>query len=233
MRIIKPLVIIEDTIDEKHFMKKIEYFTRKCYKSEGKMTEDSWKTFPRDKFQNRNHTGIAEHRYLSVTFITDRGVSHEGVRHRMASYLQESTRYVDYSKRGHTFILPPWVEKDETGESQWFTFKEGCEKSEETYNFWRKCCGWDAQQARYWLPNGTKTEYVATLNLGSWHNFFKKRVAKAAHPQMRQVAIPLLRVFQKSLPQFFDNIEIPEFIGEEAKVVFNPYYDQIEFEEVN
>lgn len=230
MRIIKPLVVIEDVIDTKAWAQKIEYFTRKCYKSEGKMTDDSYDAFVRKIFRTMKHEGVIEHRFCSVTFITDRGVSHEAVRHRMASYLQESTRYCDYNSKGVTFIQPPWVTP---GGEQWNMFVRHCDDLERKYIYFRDL-GWTPQQARYFLPNGIKTEFAATLNLGSWYNFFRKRTPTQAHPQMRQLAVPLLRYFQEHLPMIFDGIELPVLDFEEAKVVLHPGVDSVEplFEEV-
>jgi thymidylate synthase (FAD) len=262
VRLIKPLVIVEDDLGmvmpngvtlATHMAKKIETFTRKCYKSEGKMTEDSHSKFLPAVFMTRRHTGIAEHRMISVTFITDRGVSHEGVRHRMAAYLQESTRYCDYSGKGVTYILPPWVVPHAVSDgvffseaskhwSEWYDFVEDLKADDERYARWRKN-GWRPEMARYWLPQGVKTEYAASLNIGSWHNFLVKRTAPEAHPQIRQLAIPLLRYFQKHLPEFFADIHMPpvqiDELGEtskfahkeewydEAKLHVNPFYEQV------
>lgn len=237
MRIINPLVIVEDAIDGVAMAKKIEHFTRKCYKSEGRTTDDSYDPFVRKIFKTLKHEGIIEHRFVSVTFITDRGVSHESVRHRMASYLQESTRYCDYSNKGVTFILPPWVKPNPVFDQEqdyivWKQFVACCKEQERTYQFWRTEKLWTPQQARYFLPNGIKTEFAATLNLGSWYNFFRKRTAAAAHPQMRQLAVPLLRHFQQHLPMIFDGIELPVLDYPEANLIVHPGCEPVDFEEV-
>ena len=235
MRIIKPLVIVETEILTDEWGKKLEYMVRKCYKSEAKTTEDSYSNFIRKIFQTIKHEGIIEHFTVSATMITDRGVSHEHVRHRMATYLQESTRYVDYSGKGVTFILPPWVKPyDIACIDEWEEFISDCAGDEKKYNKWRTKYGWKPQQARYWLPNGIKTEYVATHNLGSWYNFFRKRTAVQAHPQIRQLAIPLLRHFQEKLPMIFDGIELPVLDYPEAKLILHYGSEQIDsqFEEV-
>ena len=275
MRLIKPLVIVEDDLGMKmpngytlaqHMAKKIEVFARKCYKSEGKMTEDSHEKFLPAVFSTRRHTGLAEHRMISVTFITDRGVSHEGVRHRMAAYLQESTRYCDYADEGKasngvTYILPPWVKTWPSGACLTCVPSKDVDESmdfladlmEDDARYARyRAKGWRPEMARYWLPQGVKTEYAASLNLGSWHNFLTKRTAKDAHPQMRQLALPLLRYFRQHLPQFFASVPYVDepifdpytdaakptmFLHkdtqyEEAKLVVNPFYDQVPFEEV-
>jgi thymidylate synthase (FAD) len=256
MRIIKPVVIVEDDLEmllpngmtlAQHMLKKIEMFSRKCYKSEGRMTDDSYLTFPGRLFNTNRHTGIAEHRMISSTFITDRGVSHEGVRHRMAAYLQESTRYVDYAKEGElnkgaSYILPPWVnEYSSDNNDDWAEFVSDTRADDSRYAKWRTR-GWTPEKARYWLPQGVKTEYAASLNLGSWWNFFYKRTPETAHPSMRQVAIPLHQYFVKHLPQFFEKLTNYVVVDDRflhkgqwypmAKLVVNPYYDQVEFEEV-
>jgi thymidylate synthase (FAD) len=271
MRIIRPMVIVEDDLGmlmpngltlAEHMMKKIELFTRKCYKSEGKIGPETYRKFIPAVFGTRRHTGIAEHRMISVTFISDRGISHESVRHRMAAYLQESTRYCDYSEEktshGVTYILPPWIKMWPSGACLTCTPTEEVEEStdfladlmEDDARYARyRAKGWTPEKARYWLPQGVKTEYAASLNLGSWHNFLTKRTAPDAHPQMRQLAIPLLRYFQQHLGEFFDSITlpasetIPGFEGrrfqhkdaqyEEAKLIVNPFYDQVPFEVVH
>jgi len=214
MRIVKPLVVVEDDIDGVQMARKIEYFTRKCYQSEGKMTDTSYEDFVRRIFNTRKHEGIIEHRSVSVTFITDRGVSHEFVRHRIASYLQESTRYCDYSGKGVTFILPPWIHAGDMME-----FLNGLQFVDNQYKWWTKDLDWAPQQARGWLPNFLKTEFTATMNLRSWYNFFKLRTPANAHPQIRQLAIPLLRYFQTKLPMIFDSIPVPLFEYSEAKLI--------------
>jgi thymidylate synthase (FAD) len=259
MRLVKPLVIVEDDLGmqlpngmtmAEHMLRKTEMFTRKCYKSEGRATADSYRKFITAVFATRRHTGIAEHRLVSVTFVTDRGVSHEFVRHRIAAYLQESTRYCDYSEskdpKGVCYILPPWMSPESP---QWGGFIGDLADDDRRYARYRDA-GWFPEQARYWLPQGVKTEYAASLNLGGWHNFFDKRVSTAAHPQMRQVAIPLFRYFRQHLPEFYGdlwpNLELRsdgrfvhplksggEAVYPEAKLVINPYYDQVPLEEID
>lgn len=187
----------------------IEKIGRICYKSEDKITEDgeSAKKFVK-MIIDKGHEAMIEHSSLSVKFIVDRGVSHELVRHRIASFAQESTRYCNYSKDKFdgnvTFIKP-------------FFFEEGTEK----YNYWEGAMraveryylvllekGATPQEARSVLPNSTKTEITITANYREWRNFFKLRTAKAAHPQMREVTIPLLKELKKKLPIIFDDIEV-------------------------
>jgi thymidylate synthase (FAD) len=216
MRIIKPAFIIEDEalglLNSDTTLKLIEKLTRRCYKSEDKITPDSAGPFLDKVLHTFKHEGIADHRVITVSFFTDRGVSHELVRHRVAAYLQESTRYVDYSKKGMTFVQPPWARPGQDG---WEEFVGELKQCEERYMRWREF-GWKPQEARGFLPHFVKTEIGATLNFTSWRNFFKKRCHPAAHPQIRQLAVPLLREFKRLIPVFFDDLEVPELPFEEA-----------------
>ena len=215
MRLIKPSVeIISSTPDA---LKLIELAGRTCYKSEDKITEDSAEKFVA-MILKRGHESVLEHAAASVRFVCDRGVSHELVRHRIASFSQESTRYCDYEGGEICFVIPPWVAvapgnyahgddpASEVGEGQWV---RSMICSEQRYNALREC-SWRPEQARSVLPNSLKTELVMTANLREWRLFFKLRTAKAAHPQMREVSIPLLRLMQARFPGCFDDIEVAE-----------------------
>jgi thymidylate synthase (FAD) len=130
---------------------------------------------------------------ITVKFICDRGVSHEFVRHRVFSFAQESTRYCNYSKDKFgneiTCILPPW-ELD----GSYLEFEEDLKVLESIYFKWLKK-GWKAQEARYFLPTGIKTELVMTGFISDWEHFFKLRCHSTAHPQARELAIPLKETF--------------------------------------
>lgn len=143
---------------------------------------------------------------VTVKFVVDRGVSHEIVRHRTASYCQESTRYCNYAKEDFgseiTFIIPHHLAYNSAG---WNTWKEAMKASEKAY-FDLLSIGQTAQEARAVLPNSLKTEVVMTVNLSGWRNFFKLRTADAAHPQMREVARPLLDDLKEMIPAVFDDI---------------------------
>jgi len=151
---------------------------------------------------------MIEHFNISVQFICDRGVSHEIVRHRIASYAQESTRYCNYSQdkfgKEITVIKPCFWDEDS---SRYYYWKESCEWTEEYY-FKLLESGAQAQEARSVLPNSLKTEIVVTMNLREWRHFFKLRTAKVAHPQMQEVAIPLLEELKIKIPVIFDDIEV-------------------------
>ena len=205
MRIVSPGFEILTPVDSEAILKHIELCGRTCYKSEKKITDESCRTFVQSIIK-RGHEAVLEHFNITVKFICDRGVSHEIVRHRLASYCQESTRYCNYSKDDFsgeiTVVEPFYLEPDTLAYNAW---KEACEAAEAAY-FSLLDWGCTPQEARAVLPNSLKTEVVMTANLREWRHFFKLRCATAAHPQMREVATPLLAVMQKKLPIVFDDI---------------------------
>ena len=204
MKIISPSVEILTPLDGAAVLHHIEQCGRVCYKSEGKTTESSAPAFVANIIK-RGHEAVLEHFDITVKFICDRGVSHEIVRHRLASYCQESTRYCNYSKDGFggeiTVIQPCYLATCGAGHQMW---KEACEAAETAYfnmlNF-----GCSPQEARAVLPNSLKTEVVMTANLREWRHFFKLRTAPAAHPQMREVANMLLKQMREMVPVVFDD----------------------------
>lgn len=213
MRIIEPSYEILTEISEGGIkeLQHIEKIGRVCYKSEDKITEDgeSAKKFVK-MLISRGHEAMIEHSSLSVKFTVDRGVSHELVRHRIASFAQESTRYCNYSKdkfdNGITFIKPFFFEEESDRYNDW---TQGMVMAEECY-LSLIARGATPQEARSVLPNSTKTEITITANYREWRNFFKLRTAKAAHPQMQEVTRPLLKELKAKLPIIFDDIEVDE-----------------------
>lgn len=205
MRIIKPGFEILTDLSPEAVLKHIELCGRTCYKSEKKITDESCRAFVQSIIK-RGHEAVLEHFNITVKFICDRGVSHEIVRHRLASYCQESTRYCNYAKDDFnseiTVIEPFYLAPDTFGYEEW---KRACEVSEDAY-FKLLEWGCSPQEARAVLPNSLKTEVVMTANLREWRHFFKLRCAGAAHPQMREIATPLLADMQKKLPVLFDDI---------------------------
>lgn len=180
---------------------------RVCYQSES-TSDDA--TFVR-KIVERGHESVLEHEKISVRIICDRGVSHELVRHRIASYSQESTRYCNYSKDKFenelTFIRPPWVDMSAnypSASNAWWCMMEEIER--EYMHLIER--GWTPEQARTILPNSLKTEIVVTMNLREWRHFFRLRCAPAAHPQMRQIANMMLEEFKNAVPVIFDDLEV-------------------------
>lgn len=175
----------------------IEQAGRVCYKSEEKITAESAEPFIKSIIK-MGHESVLEHGVATVRFITDTGVSHELVRHRMASYSQESSRYCNYGKDGVKFIIPGdfTLDKDDL----WLL-----DCLEKHYNL---CLakGRTPQQARYFLPKGLKTELIMTCNFREWRHLFLLRAANASHPMMREVIRPLLHDFMTRIPVIFDDI---------------------------
>ena len=210
--------ISEGGIEE---LKHIEKIGRVCYKSEGKITEDgeSAKKFVK-MLIDRGHEAMIEHSSLSVKFVVDRGVSHELVRHRIASFAQESTRYVNYSleKFGNeinVIDIRNGIDLDNKmknmdSDTISVIMGEWCLAMEDAEKHYMKMIelGATPQIARSVLPNSAKTEITISANYREWRNFFKLRVPNTAHPQMREVTIPLLKELKCRLPIIFDDIEI-------------------------
>lgn len=195
MELIKPSIsIVSITPDA---LKHMERAGRTCYKSEEKITlsDESAISFIQ-MILNRGHETILEHCSATVRIICDRGVTHEIVRHRIASYSQESTRFCNYGKIGVKFIIPVDFILDE----------DDLNLLQVIENHYNKCLtnGRTPQQARYFLPNGLKTEIVMTANFREWRYFFTKRCAKDAHPQMQEVANMIQEVIRKLVPLVFD-----------------------------
>lgn len=205
MRVVKPSVEILDMPEGLELLKKIELAGRTCYKSENRITEESATKFV-VQILKAGHESVLEHASLSVRFIVDRGVSHEIVRHRIASYSQESTRYCNYSRESFgaeiTVICPCFFAEETEGYKHWW---QACKYAEDKY-FQLLDYGATPQEARSVLPNSLKTEVVMTANVREWRHFLKLRTAQAAHPQMREVAIDLLERLQDLVPVVFDDI---------------------------
>jgi len=200
MKIIKPSIHIEP-FDGMTMLKNIEMAGRTCYKSEINITDETAPLFVK-MIIARGHESVLEHEKISVRIICDRGVTHELVRHRIASYSQESTRYVNY-KEGIEVIEPLDMTNKIEGAYIWWT--QAMNHVERTYKDMIEA-GATPQMARSVLPNCLKTEIVCTMNLREWRHFFKLRCAKAAHPQMREIALMILKEFVDKLPTVFDDI---------------------------
>jgi len=213
IKIIKPKFIIETKISGVKMLQTIEKFGRLSHKSEKKMTKDSYKDFLR-KLLSWGHESVFEHASISVRFICDRGITHELVRHRLAAYTQESTRYCNYSGNIQ-FIQPLFYKKGSKKYQIWY---ENCLQAAKNYNLLIQL-GSPPEEARSVLPNSLKTEIIATYNLRQWRHVFEMRCQKAAHPQMREIMIPLLKEFKKKLPIIFD-----DFIIYKDKSLFYPLY---------
>ena len=207
MKISEPSVELINAPDYKTLLTTIEAAGRTCYKSEDKITEGSAELFIAGIIK-RGHEAVLEHCSFTVKFICDRGVSHEIVRHRMASYCQESTRYCNYGKGKFgeeiTVIEPCfWPE----GSDLYWSWKNACLISEQCYFSLLKS-GATPQEARSVLPNSLKTEVVMTADLREWRHFCRMRCPVAAHPDMRVVANMLLTLLKQTYPVFFEDIEV-------------------------
>lgn len=208
MKVIAPSFEIMP-VNGEEILKSIERAGRTCYKSEDKITADSARKFVAGIVKS-GHESVIEHEKITVRIICDRGVTHEIVRHRIASYSQESTRYCNYSadKFGNelTFIKPCFWKEDDP---KYMTWKYAMKNAEQAYMDLIRL-GATPQEARSVLPNSLKTEIVVTMNLREWRHFFKVRCSPAAHPQMREVAIPILKKFKEIIPVVFDDIQVEE-----------------------
>jgi thymidylate synthase (FAD) len=201
MNIIKPSYEILDAPDGRELLQKLERYGRTCYKSEDKITEGSAEKFIRMLLQKR-HESVLEHEKITVLVVCDRGVSHEIVRHRIASYSQESTRYCNYGKQGVTFIAPCFWN---SGSQKWGQWLAAMSYAEAIY-LELLADGSSPQEARSILPNSLKTEIVITYNIRQWRHFFRLRTAPAAHPQMREITIPMLADFKIRFPVLFEDL---------------------------
>jgi len=205
MRTVEPTHEIVSMPDPDAALSVIEQAGRTCYKSEHKMQEGSAGDFIR-RILRSGHESVIEHGSVTVRFICDRGVSHELVRHRLAAYSQESTRYANYARErfgSEISVIRPtfWSE-----ESQEFAlWREAMEKCEAAYMELLNQ-GAKPQQARAVLPNSLKTEVVMTANFREWRHVFRLRCSKAAHPQIREVMLPLLEEMSKRFPPLFEDV---------------------------
>ncbi len=176
----------------KDLNQRIERIGRVCYKSEDRITPDTADKFVAGLVKMGHHS-VLEHFSVTVRFITDRGISHEIVRHRLASYSQESTRYCNYQNKDMEFI-----DNGAIGSAVY-------EEVERVYKVLVKN-GYTPQIARAVLPNALKTEIIMTANLREWRLFFSLRCSPKAHPQMRELACSLQRYMQAKAPQVFNGL---------------------------
>lgn len=214
MIITKAKVLIPESEINKEFLRKLERYARVCYKSEDKLGEEVNKNFLGGIIKH-GHESVIEHEKITLMFITDRGITHEIVRHRVGSYSQESTRYCNYSndKFGSEItVIDPFFYRNRPAE--YALWKKACEEAEENY-FQLLKAGSTPQEARAVLPNSLKTEIVVTYNLREWRHFLKLRCAKGAHPQVKEIAIPLLLLFKEILPVLFADIPYEEDFAKE------------------
>ena len=208
MRVINAGYEIISELNGEEILKHIERCARVCYKSEDRITDGSAEKMVAALIRS-GHEAMLEHYSFTVKFICDRGVSHELVRHRIASFAQESSRYCCYAKdkfgKELTFINPCFWEPDSDNYARWFHEMDEAEKTDLAMieN------GPTPEQARDILPTSIKTEIVMTANLREWRHFFKLRaegVTGKPHPQMLEITIPLLKELKQKVPVVFDDI---------------------------
>lgn len=196
-------------------LRKIERIARISHRSEEAQTENSWDRFLRAVVLRHGDWSVVEHASVSVEFYVDRGITHEIVRHRLASYTQESTRFVNYEKKMPPSFIYPRVQI-ESGLTEANTMKDYVEQFDkdwitaiEAVEVAYKALigkGWKPQEARSILPNALGSKIVMTCNLRNWRHFFLMRTTRETHPQCREVTIPLLMIFQERIPIFYEDI---------------------------
>lgn len=232
MKIIKQYHEIKTEIDTEKIMSHLEWCGRTCYQSNGLIKENSADKFIKTII-NSGHLSVIEHQNLTVKFITNRGVSHELVRHRLASYSQESTRYCAYNKDKFgsqlTFIQPSWFTQDVVGEHdiKWIgvygrDIKEASILNKKENRWFWNCAicerdylrliyeGAKPEEARDILNNSIKTEIVVSCNVRQWREIFNQRCSRDAHPDIRNLMIPLLKELKEKLPILFEDIKYYE-----------------------
>lgn len=185
-------------------LERIEYFGRISHRSEDSQTPTSWERFIPAVVMDRGDWSIVEHLSATVDMVVDRGITHELVRHRLFSFTQESTRFVNYEKKmPASFIKPDLRLYPAVPEHYWDNVISGLEESYMQLIRW----GCPPQIARSILPNALASRIIMTGNLRNWRHFLLMRTTKESHPQMRQVTIPLLAEFKSVVPILFDDIE--------------------------
>jgi len=208
MKIIKPKVGIEK-VDYNEIMKNLEIACRTCYRSEDKITDESYKTLLRNCI-NRGHESILEHEKITIRMVCDIGVYKDLTRHRHASFSIESTRYCNYGKDKFDneikFIEPVNIEKDTEIYNEW---KKSCEQIEEHY-IKMVNLGATPDQMRMILPHSTAAAVTMTANIREWKHILSLRCTRHAHPAVEQVMIPVLLHLKQNMPEIFENMEYDE-----------------------
>lgn len=209
------ILAIMTGLDGENSLQLIEVAGRTAYQSRDKITNESAAKFV-EMIRKRGHDSVLEHSCMTVEFNDlSRGYTHEQVRHRICSYTQESTRYVDESD--FRVVIPPHKSADEkfvnlclvNGNSIGVSFREWMELNEQMYRGLRKA-GWVPEDARQVLPIAIASQIVVTTNFREWRWIFEKRCSQGAHWEIRGVMVKLLADIKKRVPVIFDDFEIYE-----------------------
>lgn len=207
MNLVEPWVKVEKFDGEK-VMKRIERACRTCYRSEEKITEDSYKNLIKNCI-TRGHESVLEHEKITVRIYNDIGSYKDLTRHRFASFSVESTRYCSYDKNKYgnqiSVINPVYIEDKEIYE----TWKKTIEGMEKGYMKLKEL-GATTDMCRNLLPHSTAAEYTMTANIREWKHIFSLRANNHVHPAIRQVMIPLLKYFKEQMPDIFDDVPYDE-----------------------
>ena len=221
MRLVEPWIKVEN-FDGVKIMKRIERACRTCYRSEDKISEESYKNLLTNCL-NRGHESVLEHEKITVRIYSDLGTYKDLTRHRFASFSVESTRYCSYNKDKYgneiAVVNPVYIEDKEVFE----TWKKAIEDMEKAYMKMKEL-GASTDMCREILPHSTAAEYTMTANIREWKHILELRTTNHVHPAIRQVLIPLLLLFKEQMPEIFGDIEYD--------TEFNPkYYAKLTMEE--
>lgn len=204
MRIVEPWIKVEK-IDGIQIMKKIEKACRTCYRSEGMVSEESYKNLLKNCL-NKGHESVLEHEKITVRIYDDVGSYKDLTRHRHASFSIESTRYCSYDKDKYgneiAFINPSYIE-DKAIYEEW---KKAMQEIEVRYMRMKEL-GATTDMCREVLPHSVAAEYVMTANIREWKHILDLRASSHAHPAIRQLLIPLLLHFKKIMPEIFEDVK--------------------------
>ena len=218
MKIVDPWIEVEK-INGINIMKKIERACRTCYRSEGNISEDSYKNLLKNCI-NRGHESVLEHEKVTIRMYCDIGVYKDLTRHRFASFSIESTRYCSYDKDKYgneiKCINPSYIEDKEIYE-EW---KKSMEEIEKRYMKMKEL-GASTDMCRLILPHSTAAEVTMTADIREWKHILSLRTSNKAHPAIRQLLIPLLKYFQKEMPEIFESVEYDKEFDEKkyAKLI--------------
>ena len=204
MRLVEPWIKVEN-FDGVKIMKRIERACRTCYRSEDKISEESYKNLLTNCL-NRGHESVLEHEKITVRIYSDIGTYKDLTRHRFASFSVESTRYCSYNKDKYgneiAVVNPVYMEDKEVFE----TWKKAIEDMEKAYMKMKEL-GASTDMCREILPHSTAAEYTMTANIREWKHILELRTTNHVHPAIRQVLIPLLLLFKEQMPEIFGDIE--------------------------